>query len=208
MKCVKNKIFFISMLFFLSLLAGCYENDSYYENKVTDNSEINAAYNYLNAVRQNPGEFMYELSLNEDNVKNCSKTVLKWNEILYNSAQRKAEDMADRNYFSHIDPDGNGPNYIAYKEGYIFPEYYDMSFDANNIESISAATRGTQGIGHIKRLIVDSGVADLGHRIHLLGLNSFYKKHVDIGIGFAYNPDSYYKYYFVVHTAVSKVDKK
>ncbi len=37
-----------------------------------------------------------------------------------------------------------------------------------------------------------------GHREHLLGVSDFYANALDIGIGFAANPDSRYRYYWVV----------
>ena len=50
----------------------------------------------------------------------------------------------------------------------------------------------------ITSLILDDGVPGAGHRQHLLGLSEFWANAPDIGIGFADDPDSQYRYYWVI----------
>ena len=161
-------------------------------------AECMKALEYLNSVRANPEVYSSEIGVNLKGIKPLPALV--WDERLARSAQKKAEDMARRNYFNHVNPDGIGANYMAQQEGYVFPDYYGTGKSNNYIESISAGP--DTGPANIINLLNDGGAsnANAGHRRHLLGLDQFWAKHVHAGIGMAYNPGSMYKYYFVVHT--------
>jgi uncharacterized protein YkwD len=102
--------------------------------------------------------------------------------------------MGTRNYFSHTNLDGYGPNYLVQEAGYILPSYYDQLLDANNIESICA---GSSTASHAWDLLMGSD----DHRTHLLGLDPFYALQTDYGIGYAYIPGSTYGHYWVIITA-------
>lgn len=160
---------------------------------------LRQAFTYLNKIRANPASYSLELGVRLSDVKR--RPPLRWNSKLARSAQRKAEDMARRGYFAHIDPDGRGPNRLAQAAGYPLPHWWSKKPGANNIESISAGRKG--GKPNIRALIRDQGLPhpQAGHRRHLLGFGRFWSRHVDIGIGIAYNRDSPYRWYFVVHTA-------
>lgn len=114
--------------------------------------------------------------------------------ILAQVARQRATDMAQRDYFDHTTPEGFGPNYLVRQAGYVLPSYYSPALDGNNIESIAAgfptaATTWQQWMGSTP------------HRTQLLGLNSFFAEQTEYGIGYAYNPNSEYLYYWVVITA-------
>ena len=109
-------------------------------------------------------------------------------------ARARAADMAARDYFNHTNPDGEGPNYLVEQAGYTLPDWYDHSRDANNVESIAA---GFETASEAWTAWMNSQ----GHRTHLLGLESFYADQVMVGVGFAYNPDSRFKQYWVIISA-------
>jgi len=114
--------------------------------------------------------------------------------ILARVARERAEDMARRRYFSHVNPDGYGPNYLVRQAGYVLPSYYDQAPDANNIESIAA--------GYPNAAAVWNGwMSSEGHRTHLLGLHPFFAEQIEYGIGYTYDLGSPYRYYWVVITA-------
>lgn len=119
---------------------------------------------------------------------------LTCNTILAQVARQRAEDMAQRNYFSHTNPEGYGPNYLVTQAGYVLPWYYGTAFDANNIESIAAGNSTASATWQ-------QWMNSPGHRTHLLGLNSFYAEQIQYGIGYAANPSSQYRHYWVVITA-------
>ena len=154
------------------------------------------AYNYLNAVRQNPSAYSEKIGVDLGDVE--ARPALKWNEALIKAAQAKAEDMATRNYFSHVDPDGNGMNIKINAAGYkLLKEWYENPAD-NFFESLGCGTNISTGESVIDMLIVDEGTPSLGHRKHLLGIGPFRDNCYDIGIGHAQNPDSRFNHYWCI----------
>ena len=109
-------------------------------------------------------------------------------------ARNRAADMARRNYFSHTDLDGYGPNYHVRAAGYVLPQFYSTARDGNNVESISAG-RDTAAATW------DSWMTSPGHKTHLVGLAPFYAEQLEAGIGYVYAPESYYRHYWVAITA-------
>jgi uncharacterized protein YkwD len=163
-------------------------------------ANIVEALNLLNEIRAKPGNFNREVGVLLNDI--VPRPALKWNQILANVAQMKAEDMAKRNYFDHVNPEGIGINYFIQKAGYNLPKEWTDKISNNFCESLSAGSQTPKN--GIIQLISDGGVSDhksAGHRVHLLGINDFFSKAYDIGIGWATNPNSTYKNYLVVITA-------
>lgn len=109
-------------------------------------------------------------------------------------ARARAQDMADRGYFSHTNPDGVGPNTLVRQTGYPLPGWYSTALDGNNIESIAAGTSTAAVTWNI-------WMGSSGHRTHLLGLDPFWAEQIEYGIGYAAKPGSPYTYYWVAITA-------
>jgi uncharacterized protein YkwD len=109
-------------------------------------------------------------------------------------ARARAKDMAERAYFSHVDPDGHGPNYLVSAAGYDLPDWYDRRAAANNLESIAA---GYSNPNQAWSAWMDSAM----HRLHILGLNDFYASQTRFGIGFYSLDGSPYADYWVIITA-------
>ena len=147
---------------------------------VIDKAEARSAYNLLMDIRKNPAKYAKELGYDQD--LQPSKAVLHWNDTLAKVAERKAYDMANRNYFDHVDPDGYGMNYFINKSGYKLNPDWVTDKSNNFFESLSAGD--DNGLAAIKGLITDSDDPNVGHRKHLLGLDPFYANLKDIGIGF------------------------
>lgn len=136
-------------------------------------------------------ERLAQLIIQDPNQKRPS---MKRNSILAKVARQRAEDMARRNYFSHTNPDGFGPNYLVKQAGYVLPDHYDQSPSGNNIESIAA---GSATAEETKEMWLNSQ----GHRTHMLGEIDFYAEQIEYGIGYANVPGSDYRYYWVLLTA-------
>lgn len=122
------------------------------------------------------------------------RTTIACNPILAEVARARAKDMAERNYFGHTNPDGNGPNYLVRQAGYPLPAWYGTARDANNIESIAAGYRSPTDAW-------TGWMASTGHKTHLLGLHSFYAAQTEVGIGYYHLPGSQYGSYWVVLSA-------
>ena len=161
----------------------------------TDRREAKKAFEYLNDFRSNPDRYARDLGISR--LKNVTRTRLVWNDRLAKVAEARAYDMAKRNYFDHVDPDGYGPNYHIHQGGYnLNPDWLKKRRD-NSFESIGA--NHETAVDVIKSFIIGKGSPGFMHRKHVLGMTDWYGSLKDIGIGFVRVPKgSTYKTYMVV----------
>lgn len=110
------------------------------------------------------------------------------------AASAKAHDMARRGDFAHVDPDGNGANYLISRTGYRLPANYLPPRSANYVESLAG---GHDTAEETYRQFLTSA----SHRRHLLGENPVYSGQTRIGVGYANVPGSKVGHYWVVMTA-------
>jgi uncharacterized protein YkwD len=164
-------------------------------NVIIDKEEARKAFDFLNDIRTNPAKYYGEFEfLKTTEVK---KTRLSWNDTLAKVAEAKAFDMADRNYYGHVDPEGYGMNYFINKSGYKLNSKWLQNKSENYFESIAAGSAGGEQV--IRTFVIDKGVPSLGHRNHLLGVGDWNASLVDIGIGFVRRESgSTYKTYISV----------
>ena len=166
-------------------------------------TELLATLNYLNNIRAAPGNYSSDIGVSLSDVKPMHS--LKWDSNLAAAAQNKAQDMANRDYFGHVNPEGYGMNYFINKFGYTLNTSWLDDKSKNFFESLSAGASSPKTA--IINLISDGSEPNhlqAGHRLHLLAISEFYKSCDDIGIGWAYNENSTYKYYCCV--LISKHD--
>jgi uncharacterized protein YkwD len=112
--------------------------------------------------------------------------------VLAEVARARAQDMVDRHYFGHTNPDGYGPNYLVTQAGYVLPGYYSTAPDGNNIESIAAGYRSAGAAW-------EGWMGSPAHRTHLLGEIDFFAEQIEYGVGYVRGGD--YGHYWVVITA-------
>jgi hypothetical protein len=110
--------------------------------------------------------------------------------ILAQVARAHAVDMATRNYYSEINPEGFGPNARVEQAGYELPDSYTA---VNNIESIIVGYDTPEGAWN-------SWLDGNGHEEHVLGESNF-KDQTNYGVGYAFSADSMYRHYWVFTTA-------
>jgi uncharacterized protein YkwD len=165
-----------------------------------DRDEARKAFDYLNKIRKEPAKFSKEIGIDLSDVK--PRPALKWNNILAKVAEEKAQDMANRDYFGHVTPEGLGINLQIHEAGYQLPKEWIKNNDQNFFESISAGT--DNGEEAIRNLIVDKDLPAALHRKQLLGITEFYAACTDIGIGFARHPKSKYRTYLSIVIARRK----
>ena len=152
----------------------------YNNNPFIVKEEAQQAFQLLNAVRTNPEKYFKDLHLNAK--LRISKTALHWNDTLAKVAEAKALDMAKRNYFDHVNPDGLGINYFIDQSGYKLNADWLKDKKENFFESLASGHES--GTASVKSLIIDATDASKGHRDHLLGIGEWDSSLVDIGIGF------------------------
>ena len=118
---------------------------------------------------------------------------LTCNRTLVEVAEAKATDLATRNYFDHVTPEGIGPNQMVIQAGYPLISSYARTMSANAIESLAAGTTLWSAEGALAQFLNSSL-----HRDHLLGLTPLFLEQSEIGVGYAYNPEADYSHYWVV----------
>jgi uncharacterized protein YkwD len=155
----------------------------YNNNPFIVKEEAQTAYQLLNAIRNNPEKYYKELHLSSK--LKITKTALHWNDTLARVAEAKALDMAKRNYFEHVSPEGIGINYLVQQSGYKLNADWLKDKKENFFESLGSGY--DSGAEAIKSLIIDAEEPSKGHRDHLLGIGEWDASLVDIGIGFVRN---------------------
>jgi hypothetical protein len=142
----------------------------------------------LNRARRDPPAYGQSIGLDLSGV--APQPALAVSRLLTNSARFHAQEMYDFGYFAHTSAvTGKGPNQMAVDAGYdVFGRGLSYPWGTeNNIESneMGSATFESALAG----LIIDADPnQNLGHRIHLLGMNEFVRTHREIGAGKASSP--------------------
>lgn len=124
---------------------------------------------------QSDEDALFELVANSPNQQ---RTIMIRHPLLDLAAYKKAQDMVDRNYWGHIAPDGKASNDVIRSVGYMLPEQYKAG--KNNCESLS------KGAGVPKEVAEGWWTSDK-HKIHVYGLDKFYREQQCIGLGRAKN---------------------
>jgi len=174
---------------YLSILILLASVETWPQEVLTD--EARRAFEYLNEMRQSPAAFSEVVGIDLGYAE--PRQALQWNDILARVAEEKALDMAEREYFSHVDPDGNGINFLIKQAGYELPASWVEEVTNNYFESIQAGA--STGTDVINDLIRDEGMDPPGHRNHLLGIDDFWSNCIDAGIGMVKKEGSVYGYY-------------
>lgn len=104
-----------------------------------------------------------------------------WHPVLAKVAKAKAQDMADKHYFDHVDRNGKGTNWWVKRAGYRLPDWYHQHDAASNVESINRVTGGEGHAIDVWNVWMNSP----GHRTHILGESDFFRDQTNIGIGVA-----------------------
>lgn len=159
----------------------------------------------LNKIRHDPQAYDTEANLGGILSAVEPRQPLAVNDDLFASARFHAVEMADHNYFGHQSQvTQDWPNKMARDQGYQLPDFFPD--DSNYIESIAAGNAFGKPADVIKLLIVDAGIPSLGHRNHLLGIDSFNEQATEIGVGHGFNLASFYDHYWAAHITFSDPD--
>ena len=148
----------------------------------------------VQAVTLTPEEQQLATLLTTASGQQRDKGAMHLDERLVLVARARAMDLAKRDYFNHVNPDGNGPNYLVRVAGYALPASYPTDRKANNIESIGG------GYMDAKECWAEL-LKSPAHRTHLLAMEPFFKDQTSYGIGHYYDPHSTYWHYWVIITA-------
>jgi hypothetical protein len=144
----------------------------------------------LNDARANPAAYGQSIGLDLSNV--APSQPLAWDSRLIAAAQFHSQDMNNRGYFDHTDPNGNDPGQRIAAAGYNATSWAESI--AGGYPTPDAALRA---------LIIDAGVPDLGHRRHLLAIDPAVQGQNAVGIGIVLNGGGPLQDYYTIDTASS-----
>lgn len=136
------------------------------------------------------------------NHESQQRSELVYQEVLNFVAREKAKDMAERAFFSHIDPDGYGPNFAVHQAGYALN--FGSSARANSIESIGARHQNRLKAERAAEIVFESWLGSPGHRRHVLGEVDQFRNQEAYGVGYAFaseGPFGWSSHYFVFISA-------
>lgn len=114
--------------------------------------------------------------------------------LLAQVARERALDLGNRNYFSHVNPEGNGPNFLVRQAGYQLPSWWSTDPAHNYIESIAGGYPTAESAWN-------AWLKSSGHRRHVLAENDFWAEQTNFGIGYAFVSNSKYCHYWVFLSA-------
>ncbi len=147
----------------------------------------------LNDVRAEPAAYGRSIGLDLSNV--APAPPLAFQPLLIQAAQQHSQDMNDRGYVSHTTPDGQDVvDRLTWGVGFPWTAYG---------ESIAAGRNLADPEDALRSLIQDPGVADLGHRRHLLALDALYQHQNQVGIGIVREGSGPNRNYYTIDTAAS-----
>lgn len=117
---------------------------------------------------------------------------LVWDNQIYSIARAHSEDMVERDFFAHENPDGEDPTDRAERQGYIcrkdYGSYYTLGLAENiamdPIQSNVVGCGSTLTLSTLANCIVQGWMNSPGHRKNILTAT-----YTETGIGVAYSED-------------------
>src|SRR5262249_22988981 len=146
----------------------------------------------LNDARANPA--LYGASIGIDLSAVPPSQPLAFDSRLVEAACLHSQDMNDRAYFSHTTPEGIDPGQRMTNAGFAWQRWG---------ESLAGGTAYPGPSEALRALIIDSGVADLGHRRHLLAIDATFQSQNQAGIGIIQDGSGPLSNYFTIDTAAA-----
>jgi hypothetical protein len=142
----------------------------------------------LNDARANPAAYGATIGLDLSGVSPAQP--LAFNPLLIQAARLHAQDMSARSYFGHTTPEGLNPGQRLSATGFAWAGWG---------ESIAAGYPSPSSA--LSALIIDAGIPSLGHRRHLLAIDSYFQTHRQVGIGIVLNGTGPYRHYYTIDSA-------
>lgn len=94
------------------------------------------------------------------------------------AAENKANDLADKDYFSHTSPDGVTANENVRSTGYILPDWYPVK--SNNVESLALVNSNPKDLA---QETLNMWTSSPLHRAHVFGEVETFRKQECGGVG-------------------------
>jgi hypothetical protein len=146
----------------------------------------------LNDARANPAA--YGASIGVDLSAVAPSQPLAFSTQLIEAARLHSQDMNNRGYFSHYTPENIDPGQRMTAAGFAWTDWGESIAGGTAFPGPSDALRG---------LIIDAGVPDLGHRRHLLAIDSMFQNQNQVGIGIVQAGTGPLVDYYTIDTAAA-----
>lgn len=144
----------------------------------------------LNEARADPAAYGAKIGINLSNAPPSQP--LAFDPRLIQAARDHSADMSAQGYFDHVTPQGINPGQRITATGF---NWYTWG------ESIAAGSSFPGPAEALAALIIDDGVPDLGHRYHLLAMQSIFQMQNQVGIGVLQDTDGALTNYYTIDTA-------
>ncbi len=141
-------------------------------------------------ARANPAAYGASIGLDLSGV--APSQPLAFNPQMIQAARGHSQDMSARAYFDHDSPDGRDPGRRLSDAGFIWFGYG---------ESLAAGYPTPEDA--LRGLIIDEGVPDLGHRRHLLAIDTVFQNHTQVGVGILQGGSGPWRNYYTIDSGVS-----
>ena len=146
----------------------------------------------LNDARANPAAYGASIGVDLSGV--APSQPLAFNPQLIEAARLHSIDMNARGYFSHYTPENIDPGQRITAAGFTWTSWGESIAGGTAFPGPSDALRG---------LIIDAGVTDLGHRRHLLAIDSVFQAQNLVGIGIVQAGTGPLVDYYTIDTAAA-----
>jgi hypothetical protein len=144
----------------------------------------------LNDARANPAQYGSSIGIDLSAVPPAPP--LAFDTRLIHSARLHSQDMNDRGYFAHNTPEGTDPGQRLAAAGFAWNGWG---------ESLAGGTAFPAPADALRALIIDNGVPDLGHRRHLLAMDTAFQNQNLVGIGIVHGGSGPLVDYYTIDTA-------
>ena len=144
----------------------------------------------LNDIRANPSA--YGAAIGVDLSAVAPAQPLAFDPRLVQAARLHAQDMDVRGYFAHNTPEGIDPGQRLSQVGFPWQSW---------VESSAGGSAYPDSAGALKALIIDPGVPDLAHRLHLLAMDAVFQTQGQVGIGIVQGGTGPLTNYYTIDTA-------
>ena len=146
----------------------------------------------LNDIRANPAAYGASIGVDLSGV--APSQPLAFDPILIQAALLHAQDMNTRGYFDHNTPEAIDPGQRLTNAGFLWTSWG---------ESLAGGSAYPNSASALSALILDAGIADLGHRHHLLATDAVFQTQNAVGIGIVQNGSGPLTNYYVIDTAAA-----
>lgn len=144
----------------------------------------------LNEARADPAAYGAKIGVDLSNAPPSQP--LAFDTRLIQAARDHSADMSAQGYFDHLTPQGVNPGQRISATGF---NWYTWG------ESIAAGSIFPGPAEALAALITDDGVPDLGHRYHLLAMQSIFQMQNQVGIGVVQDTNGPLTNYYTIDTA-------